>query len=569
MRNQSWKINGMGLLLLGTLLATVVWAIDTLEIATYYPPSPPDPFHTTRLTVGRGYLALGNGGATPPLADSMIVEGPVGIGTPNPQLPLEIAPEGAQNAEVGWWGNTNPAGGRFSSFSIENNLGNLQVRVQPDPAAFVFTPRLYLSNVGKLGVRTAAAPIAASPVMEIGTLGGADASMRLLGNANGAARYPTFSIENNRASLQWVTDDGLGTVTSNPLVSPFGFLGVGTAVDPADGTLYPLTVGTLNDSVNAVVRWRGRAGGNPFYMENNTGDMVLMMGPGGGTERFRVTNAGNVGIGISVPAGRLHVAGDIVISGNMASGNIAVGSFPGVTAEVPAGGTGKGILMESAGGEAAYGFSIRSGTNQMLLGEEVVGGAVVPRMTASGGIAPPAFDANGDPLAPGTPGQVGINTLPLSNFYQLSVVGLAHTDVGVVGGFNPQINTHLDGSSVKSALTVYGTASATNWTVVSSAQLKTNIQPLTCKEENHWLVTAAELPLYHYRQKGWDSAKTTHVGILAEEAPRELVNGQGQTINLSSYAAALVAAIQAQQMEIEKLRVRVESLRKKRMEAYR
>ncbi len=560
MRNRSWKINGISLLLLGTLLATVVWAFETLEITTYYPPSPPDPFHTTRLTVGRGYLALGNGGATPPPANSLIVQGPVGIGTSSPALPLEIAPQGAFNAAVKWWGT---AGNRY--FYLDNNLGNLQFVSQNAGGE---SPKLFVSNTGKLGVRTAAAPVAASPVMEIGTLGGADASLRLLGNANGAARFPSFSMENHQASLQWVTDDGLGTVTSNPLVSPFGFLGVGIAADPADGTAYPLTVGTLNDSMNAAVRWRGRTGGKYFYLENNTGDVVLMMensSGGGATERFRVTNSGNVGIGTSVPAGRLHVAGDIAISGNMASGNIAVSSFPGVTAEVPAGGTGKGIFMESAGGEAAYGFSIRSGTNQMLLGEEVAGGAVAARMTASGGIAPPAFNASGDPLAPGTPGQVGIHTLPLSNFYQLSVVGLAHADVGVVGGFNPNVV-----GTTTSALTVYGNVFVRDgWSSSSSAQIKTDIRPFTPQEASRLLTTLANLPLYRYRLKDEYSEKTAHVGILAEEVPRELSAQQGQAVNSSSYLAALIAAIQAQQVEIEKLRVRVESLRKKRMGARR
>jgi hypothetical protein len=65
---------------------------------------------------------------------------------------------------------------------------------------------------------------------------------------------------------------------------------------------------------------------NDFALRlNNDGSLTFHDGTGGpASERFRITNTGNVGIGTATPASKLDVAGDINVTGNaMVAGNIA------------------------------------------------------------------------------------------------------------------------------------------------------------------------------------------------------------------------------------------------------
>jgi hypothetical protein len=65
---------------------------------------------------------------------------------------------------------------------------------------------------------------------------------------------------------------------------------------------------------------------NDFALRlNNDGSLTFHDGTGGpASERFRITNTGNVGIGTATPASKLDVAGDINVTGNaVVAGNIA------------------------------------------------------------------------------------------------------------------------------------------------------------------------------------------------------------------------------------------------------
>ncbi len=279
--NRSWRRCGVGLVILATVVAPAVWANDTQEEVTYYDVPPftnLDPFHVRRLTVGVGYLGVAN----PPL-NSAIFQGSVGINVQNPVLPLEVAPTAANNAEVGWWGAlinpANPALGRSSSFSIENNLGNLQVRVQPNPAVPVFAPRLFVTNAGSLGVGSSAAP--AASLVEIGTLNDtANASVRWLGNSKpGGGNYPSFYMENGQGNFRFMTDDGAGGAFSQKLIRATGG-NMGGMMDVLPVAPMPLEVGTgvLPDSTNSAVQWVDVAGATRyFYLENQAGDMRLAL----------------------------------------------------------------------------------------------------------------------------------------------------------------------------------------------------------------------------------------------------------------------------------------------------
>ena len=56
---------------------------------------------------------------------------------------------------------------------------------------------------------------------------------------------------------------------------------------------------------------RGASGGAPIQFLTDAGS--------GGTEKVRISASGNVGIGVSAPTAKLHVAGDVVVDGNLSA----------------------------------------------------------------------------------------------------------------------------------------------------------------------------------------------------------------------------------------------------------
>ena len=62
-----------------------------------------------------------------------------------------------------------------------------------------------------------------------------------------------------------------------------------------------------------------------FDSDNNQAGMSFRITHNGGTELFRINNAGNVGIGTSSPSEKLHVVGDIKATGNLLTGSHTIG----------------------------------------------------------------------------------------------------------------------------------------------------------------------------------------------------------------------------------------------------
>ncbi len=113
-------------------------------------------------------------------------------------------------------------------------------------------------------------------------------------------------------------------------------------------------------------------------------------------------------------------------------------------------------------------------------------------------------------------------------------------------------------------LYVKGAAYATGgWKQASSAALKAGIRRLGDAQEAALLSKLARTPVYRYRLRGPDPQKAVHLGILAEEAPAELVDDDRQAISYGDYLATLLAAVKAQQRRIGALESEVERLRKR------
>ena len=609
---------GAGLFVLATVLTPVVWANDTQEEVTYYDVPPftnLNPFHVRRLTVGVGYLGV----ADPPL-DSAIFQGPVGIGVQNPVLPLEIAPLAA-NAAVRWLGT-----GANRAFLIENSVGNM--RVVPDDGSASPPPRLFITNEGSLGVGTSIAP--AVSLVQIGTLGDTvNASVRWLGNAKpGGGNYPSFYLENDQGNFRFMTDDGAGGVFSQKLSMASGG-NMGVMMDVLPDAPMPLEIGTgVPESTNSAVQWVDAAGATRyFYLENQAGDLVLAMKNSAGilaTERMRVTGNGSVGIGTSIPSAKLHVTaqnalgdpfqahanfGAVPIGTTVpGSGNLGIGTTVPRSAIHIKGST--GFLAEGPpqSGEPADLIPYACQVSVLAFGQELR----IGKESANGNVALPpsiAISRTGATMRVGInksnpqyPFDVGVAPWPAAQIGSSAVFGPApdpsfpepamvvnatttglykrildvptgkyhyfrasYTDSPLGSKTNYAVRGTHD---VKDAVTVNGTGyvSGGRFDLVSSIAGKTDVQPLSLAEEQLLLGKLLQLPLYYFQIKKQSGLKNRRLGVLSEEAPRELVDEDRRTIVYGDYLATLLAAIKAQRAEIESLTMELDRLEKEQGE---
>ena len=105
-----------------------------------------------------------------------------------------------------------------------------------------------------------------------------------------------------------------------------------------------------------------------------------------------------------------------------------------------------------------------------------------------------------------------------------------------------------------------GTAALANsWNVFSSRNFKRNIQTLAPDELANVLAKVQATDVVRYVSKN-DHQNTPRLGVIAEESPKEILGPGGKSISLSDYNAFLLAAIKAQQAEIEKNEEQIDAL---------
>ena len=116
-------------------------------------------------------------------------------------------------------------------------------------------------------------------------------------------------------------------------------------------------------------------------------------------------------------------------------------------------------------------------------------------------------------------------------------------------GYKLQVGAAGDGSEAR----------ANAWNLLSSRDYKRDIEPLSPAQCQEILekATSTEVVTYVFAD---DPAAVEHLGVIAEDSPREIVASDGKGVSLGDYAAFLLAAIKAQQAEIEALRAEIRSL---------
>ena len=108
-------------------------------------------------------------------------------------------------------------------------------------------------------------------------------------------------------------------------------------------------------------------------------------------------------------------------------------------------------------------------------------------------------------------------------------------------------------------LSVVGDIAATAFVNISTRSSKIDIQYLTGEEEKHsGKIKSANVATYHYGIE--DSANPKRLGLIAEEAPAEVLSIDGKGVDIYKLSSFILVGVKAQQVQIEDIKTRVANL---------
>jgi len=344
-------------------------------------------------------------------------------------------------------------------------------------------------------------------------------------------------------------------------------MGISTYYSGSQGVITQFDLTPPTDDTEAMVRF--------FRATDTTGPKAVILHPGDGSSLIDTQlgvngmntffASGNVGIGTKYPSDKLEVAGivhsttggfkfpdgtlqttagltndgDWSVSGNnmysAVSGNVGIGaSTPAAKLEISAGGGGAiGLLLGNRDRLRFKNYSGGAG-GEMFVGEEGNDNLFI--------------DKEGD-------GNIALRT------QNGTVLGIWVRENGKVG-----IGTELPSCKLQVGTSGDGSfALANDWRFFSSAQYKSNIQALEMSDYEDVLAKIRDTELFSF-QYDWDEGGVQHIGALAENSPEEILSPDGKAVSLADYAGFLLAAIKAQQLEINALRNELEGLKADLME---
>ena len=260
--------------------------------------------------------------------------GNVGIGTTSPDAKLDILGTSSDQLRLRTAETEEYRIGRNASTGLLDFYGS-QTGFTGYTFGGIDGERMRITAAGDVGIGTSA------PTRRLSVAGTANAYMDF--SASSFRRY-TMGSE----SLGFVLFDDTAAAY-RMVVNSSGNVGIGTT-SPAR----PLDVnGSIRVASTSNVEW----GGDANYITGSTAGLLAFATAG--SERMRITSAGNVGIGTTTPAGRVHAFNSYSNSSDTTI--IAEGNIPGLN--IRATGGGRFSIISSFGATNTTSFAASTGTN--------------------------------------------------------------------------------------------------------------------------------------------------------------------------------------------------------------
>lgn len=442
------------------------------------------------------------------------------------------------------------------------------------------------------------------------------AGWELLGNAGTAAATNfigttdavDFVTRTNNTERMRVTSAGnVGINTTSPITSLHvvgdAFLGSSGVVS----TTYPMAGARLSfgggAGVNSDDIFIQRYYNSSDYAtlrvsigDNNAGDDKFEIGNGAWTPWFTVVNTGNVGIGNTAPAEKLHVVGNVRTSSLAGTGTRIVGADANGTLTNIAAGTNGQVLTMVAGAPAwsSNPTWTTTGNSGTTAASNFIGTAdAIDFVTRTNNVERMRVMAGGNVgIGTTTPamrltvnggrveiGNAGDNIIYSRNDGQ----SIHHEMIGTYMGWD-QRAIYLGGYNVNNVSGTYAGANkvycggsfgtlpiyATGFNTTSSRRYKQNIVPVA-----YGLSAIMRLRPVQY-QYNFEKSGVTHVGLIAEEVDEvvpevvikhndqdeQTTTGKAMGINYQELVPVLIKGMQEQQAVIEQQQKQLDALQK-------
>ena len=128
-----------------------------------------------------------------------------------------------------------------------------------------------------------------------------------------------------------------------------------------------------------------------------------------------------------------------------------------------------------------------------------------------------------------------------------------------VGSFNPGIsNVAFYNMGSYAYMNLY--AASYNW--ASTRTVKKNINKFSEEDYNQVLEKIKDMEVVNYLYNSESDTRRPHVGLIAEESPKDILNPEGDAVSLADYTSFLLAGMKAQQAKIEVLQTRLSEMDK-------
>ena len=500
------------------------------------------------------------------------------------------------NGSTPSWGNVSAAAGAFGGIGVQDESTPVGTAGSVATLNFVGSNIQATATTGANGISTIT--LSDTPTFDtlsvtgIATLGTVEVNSGIITATSGIVTYygdgqylqniisgVSISTETTNQSqfipyaISTGTTTGFGVTTTSLVFNPSTTrLGIGTTnpqanlhvvdeflVAAGSATTQHITQRAY-ELENGSLSWEGTAG-QLFSITNNltSGSIFSVNDVSGipsidvdadGTIQLAPYADGNVGIATTLPTSRLHVVGDVLVTGVVTatsfSGNATSATYA----------TSSGISTSVIGGIASVTSLSVSGIS--TLGTVQISSGIV---TATSGII--TYYGDGSQLD-GIQGGSSISTVTSNQAQYIpyatsfgSTTGLGATTLLVynpstsslgIGTTNPQTNLYVVGDGFFT-----GIVTATDFNSTSDAKLKTNVQVIEDPLEKVLQINGVSF--------NWIKDNKPSMGVIADniqEVLPELVSDTDpKTVNYNGLIGLLIECVKQQQVEIEELKRKV------------